>query len=1068
MFSKLLINEYNQFDQNLIDKVYQPLFSNLWDAVFLFNDKGNIVFANDPAQSLLDLPSAELKDSNLFQLVNHDAIDKLLEILYGRTRADVHNYGLIWRNRKGNDIATNCSIIPVILEEETVGVYVIARKLLATPEIQGNVRNLVTDHLSDMVVVLDSYGNIIYISPSQNKITGYTIDFIKENGLFTLIHPEDARNASHSVQEVLETGKSIKTEFRYIHKEGGWIIIEGTVSPILKPSGEVMGVIIVSRDVTERKAEQKHLDETLKELSDIKYALDQSSNVVISDEKGIMTYVNEGICQLSQYTKEELLGKPYSLLFPPDHSKELLPEIWATISQGKVWSGAVKNKAKDGTIFWEDTTIVPFLNKDGKPYQYIGIRKDITEKKQMEIILERSQSNLQEAQRMAHMGSWEYNIVEDCSLWSSEAYRIFGVDPASFKGTFEEFLQVVHPDDRVLVEEKVKGAIEGKEYSITHRIIKDDHNIRFLFENAEAVFDEDGRVSRLIGTVQDVTEKVKMEEELRKRKERFKSLVKHSYDVISIVDEDGTISYENPAFERIFGYTMLNKNMILAGTLIHEEDKPQARQLFNEVMSTLFLPKRSELRIKKINGAWVYCEVTATNLLQDPSVKGVVLNYRDITRTKLAQEQIQKMAYYDHLTELPNRRLFERKLDEKIKASQNSGKRVGVMFLDLDRFKYINDTLGHAMGDRLIQEAAKRIKKSVGEKGFVSRLSGDEFTVIMNCSTVSCVKKVASKILSRLEEPFIIEGYEIFVTTSIGISMYPDGGEDSKSLMINADLAMYRAKEQGKNTFVVYSPYMKLRNYKSFSLQNDLKKAIERDQLTLHYQPRVHTNNNIVGAEALIRWNHPEWGYVSPSEFIPLAEESGMIIEVGEWVLRTACKQNVQWEMEGFEPIVISVNFSAVQFLQLQFVERIEEILNETGMKAELLEVELTESAFINNQEQILRSINDLKSRGIKVAIDDFGTGYSGLSYLRKFKVNTLKIDRSFIIDITNDIESKEIAAGIIGIARKLNLTVVAEGVETKEQLDIVREMDCDEIQGYYFSEPVKPEEFHSFLTAKK
>ena len=350
----------------------------------------------------------------------------------------------------------------------------------------------------------------------------------------------------------------------------------------------------------------------------------------------------------------------------------------------------------------------------------------------------------------------------------------------------------------------------------------------------------------------------------------------------------------------------------------------------------------------------------------------------------------------------------------------------------------------------------------------LARIGGDEFNILLPDTNRETALELAEEILEVFKKPFYIDNYELFITTSIGISIFPFDGEDPQVLMKNADAALYRAKEQGKNQYKVFHSGMNLQSYRSFILQNDLRKAIDHNELALVYQPRIDIESGEVsGAEALLRWNHPNWGTISPIEFIPIAEESGQIVDIGNWVFRTACRQSKDWQDAGYDPIKISVNFSAQQFLQKDLVDNIEQILDETKVNTKLIEIEITETVILGNEEVITKTLNQLRNMGISISIDDFGTGYSSLSYLKRFPVNTLKIDRSFISDLSNETSgsSNALITAIISIAHSLNMTVVAEGVETKEQMNFLKNSNCQEVQGYLYSPPILPKEFEEFLT---
>lgn len=458
--------------------------------------------------------------------------------------------------------------------------------------------------------------------------------------------------------------------------------------------------------------------------------------------------------------------------------------------------------------------------------------------------------------------------------------------------------------------------------------------------------------------------------------------------------------------------------------------------------------------------------------------KQVVVLIRDITERKQAEDQISYLAYHDSLTGLPNTLLFKDRLEQGIIHAARNKHKLAVLFLDLDRFKLINDTMGHGVGDKLLQSTSDRLLEcvrntdSIGTNSTqkfsssVARMGGDEFTIMLeNVDGPQAVRRICKRITKLISQPLNLDGQEVYTSTSIGIALYPNDGSTVDTLLKNADAAMYHAKEQGRNNFQFYTESMNQASAERLELENNLHRALQNNELMLHYQPQVDvTSGDIVGMEALIRWNHPEKGFISPVVFIPVAEETGMIIEIGEWVIREACKQGAAWISAGYKPVKISVNLSAKQLKDDQLNVIITKILLETGMPVKYLGIELTESAIILEPEVALSRLNKIKKLGIQLSLDDFGTGYSSLSYLKRFPIDTLKIDQSFIRDIKIDHEAAALVKAIIAMAHSMGMDVIAEGVEHKEQLEFLGANNCDTMQGFFFSKPVPPDEFEKML----
>jgi diguanylate cyclase (GGDEF)-like protein len=425
------------------------------------------------------------------------------------------------------------------------------------------------------------------------------------------------------------------------------------------------------------------------------------------------------------------------------------------------------------------------------------------------------------------------------------------------------------------------------------------------------------------------------------------------------------------------------------------------------------------------------------------------------------------MAQYDVLTDLPNRSLLNDRLTQAIASAQRRGAGLAVLFLDLDRFKHINDSLGHAMGDSLIQSVARRLLACVRSSDTVSRLGGDEFVIVLSeLDQVEDATIAADKVLAVLAAPHSVGQHDLDVTVSIGVSTFPADGQDAETLIKNADTAMYQAKENGRNNFQFFEKDMNVRTVERQSLESSLRHALERQEFVLHYQPKIDLKTGaITGAEALIRWLHPDRGLVPPAQFVPIAEDSGLILPIGQWVVREACGQAQAWRDAGLGPMPVAVNISMVEFRSRHFLEGIRAILRETGLEPHFLELELTESVLMQHPESTASVLRELKSIGVRLAVDDFGTGYSSLSYLRRFPIDTLKLDRSFVHDIAfQEAKDAAIVNAVITMGQSLKHRVIAEGVETEEQLKFLQAHRCDEGQGFYFSPPVAPERFGQFL----
>lgn len=594
----------------------------------------------------------------------------------------------------------------------------------------------------------------------------------------------------------------------------------------------------------------------------------------------------------------------------------------------------------------------------------------------------------------------------------------------------------------------------------------------------------------LLHTVENALGRRKLEREnenigkqLEQSEKWYRYLVNNSPDLIYTLDEQGCFTFLNDRAESLLGYgkdELVGKHY---SDIIHEEDMPNVTHIFDERRTGERASRNVEVRLKckaeshrprQFETRFVTMELNAMGMYDDIDPKfpgrfvGTYGVAKDVSDRKKAEETINYQAYHDLLTGLPNRILFKDRLSLAMAQAKRNDEMLAVMLLDLDRFKVVNDTLGHVVGDELLLSVGARLRGCVREGDTLARLGGDEFTLLLpQVGGGEDATKIAQKIIAALERPFYIDNHELFVSVSIGISLFPNDGETIDGLVKNADIAMYHTKSRGKNNYQFYSQSMNASFSERLSLENSMRKALERDEFRVFYQPQLNIRTGrIVGMEALIRWQHPSRGLLPPSDFIPLAEETGLIVPIGEWAMRTACIQTKAWLNAGIPPVRLAVNLSAQQIEQSHFVEKIMQALHETSLDFGLLELEITESMIMQDVENTIVKLRKLSMAGVKISIDDFGTGYSSLSYLKKFPIHTLKIDQSFVRDLTKDLSGDtSIVTAIIAMAKGLKLNIIAEGVETEKQLELLQAMDCDEMQGFLFSWPLSSDEATKLLT---
>jgi diguanylate cyclase (GGDEF)-like protein/PAS domain S-box-containing protein len=571
---------------------------------------------------------------------------------------------------------------------------------------------------------------------------------------------------------------------------------------------------------------------------------------------------------------------------------------------------------------------------------------------------------------------------------------------------------------------------------------------------------------RLIqGGFRDIRQRQRTESELKLAARVFES----SQEAIVITDAANKIVSINAAFTQMTGYAAaevlgLGPSLLASGR--------QSPEFYAAMWQTINVEGRwqGELWNRHKNGDSypVWLTISAYR-----DAAGQVLNYVgievDISERHAAQERIRQLAYYDPLTGLPNRTLLEDRVGQALAAAERDGKQAAILFIDLDHFKKINDSLGHFSGDQMLVQVAQRLLACLRRMDTVARLGGDEFVVLLSEVTLAGATDVARKILASVARPYTIEGHELSVTPSLGISLFPQDGGDFETLLKHADTAMYQAKESGRNAYQFFASEMNVVALERLVLENSLRQGLERGEFVLYYQAQVDANSGrIVGAEALIRWRHPQIGMISPGKFISVAESTGLIVPIGEWVLREACRQNRAWQLAGLTPICVAVNISAPQFRGGRLEDSVREVLAATGLDPACLELELTEGTVMSDADATVGTLRRLSTLGVKLAIDDFGTGYSSLSYLKRFPIDKLKIDQSFVRDIVTDPDDWAIATAVISMGHSLRLRVIAEGVERAEQLEMLRRQGCDEVQGYYFSVPLPAGEFAVLLQQQK
>ncbi|HEV7237829.1 MAG TPA: PAS domain S-box protein [Thermoanaerobaculia bacterium] len=901
----------------------------------------------------------------------------------------------------------------------------------------------ILDTMKGAVIVVDMDGRIRVVNRGAASLLGYRAEQLR-GAHIRQIFPRD---------ENLTTGQLLNS-LGILEHTMAWLAADGSRIDVLAASSFLrdhdnnpVAVVYVASDFTERKRaegalrESEHRYRTLFEMNPLPMWVYDFESLRFTD-------VNDAAVKHYGYSRSEFLRMTIRDIRPPEEIEAM--ELALATASARRGPSHFRHRKKDGGII--DVEITSFEFVFGGRHSRLVIAQDITTRMRADEELRRSEERYRELFENANDIVYTHDLKGLVTSMNIAGEHVSGYSRDEIIGTHIQSLIV--PEHRQTaadaMEKKLRGEATATFYEVEMRS-KDGR--RIPLELSTRLIYRDGKAVGVQGIGRDVTDRKASEA-------RYRLLFERNLAGVYRSTPDGTILDCNDACARLFGYESREEFLGANANDFYFDDHERERivQMLREQRQSTNL----ELRLRRRDGStvWVLENVT---LRDEDIMEGTII---DITDRKRAQEQVEYQAYHDSLTGLPNRLLFRDRITVALAHAKRTGRLSAVMFLDLDQFKLVNDTLGHTVGDRLLQAIGARLVTCMRAEDTVARMGGDEFTVLLaDIADRRGAALVAQKVLEAVRHPVTIDEHELYVTTSIGISVFPDEGTDAESLLKNADRAMYGAKERGRDNYQFASAAHVQPAESRLAMERAMHRALERDELVVHYHPMVEiATGRVVGAEALLRWNHPDQGLIQPEDFIPLAEETQLIVPIGAWVLRTAIKQMKAWHDAGHSWLRVAVNLSPRQFQDRELVATVEAILAETGFPAQFLDLEITESTAMQNAELTLMILRRLKEMGIRISIDDFGTGYSSLSYLKRFPIDTVKIDQDFVRDLTPD--DAAIISAVISMARALNLRVIAEGVETEEQLAFLKREQCGEMQGFLYSQPLSAADFGRALDA--
>jgi diguanylate cyclase (GGDEF)-like protein/PAS domain S-box-containing protein len=918
---------------------------------------------------------------------------------------------------------------------------------------------LIAESIPHIVWMAAPDGSTEFLNRQGTTYTGRPAEANSGWDWLRLVHPDDVDRSRQAWEQAVRTTAPFRLDYRIRRHDGAYRWHTARALPIRDELGVVVRWVGTATDIDDaklRESDQRFAERTAEEaLRQLAAIVDGSGDAIFgATTAAIVTSWNPAAEALFGYAAEEIIGQPLAILAPEGRGAEQEMVRARLNAGGPAERFETTRRRKDGSLVEVLITASRATDEAGGVLGLSVIAHDITASRSAQRALEASQRRLAEAQRMAQLGSFELDLVTGERTRSAEHHRILGLDPDMDLGG-EPFLTSIHPLDRpAFLRAWAEATERGVAFDLAFRIIRPDCEQRHVHVLASPEVAEDGSVARLAGTMQDITDQVAADRVRRAAETRFEIVFEQAGIGAVILGLDGVPTRVNPAVCAL----LARPAELLVGRLWTDYDHPDDQSPGPALEARLaggHDTYADERRYLRPDGSVVWASTHVT-VVRDEAGEAQYLfaQLADITERKQMEQELAHQALHDSLTGLPNRALLADRLLHGLAGARRRGWQLGVLFLDVDDFKVINDSLGHACGDDLLRFAADRISRAIRPGDTVARFGGDEFVIVCDDVSDQEIQHIAQRVLDALAQPCQIGSQELTVSASLGIAL---AGADAtpESLLRDSDAAMYLAKERGRGRIERFDEVLRAKADRLLATASALRHALERGEFTVHYQPIVDLcTGAMVSVEALLRWQHPERGLVSPAEFIPIAEETGLIIPIGAWVLEQACLELVQWQRTA-PSMTVAVNLSVRQMLAPDITGLIEDVLRRTGARAENLCLELTESVFMEDVDYFARTLAGLKALGVQLAIDDFGTGYSSLSYLKRFPVDAVKVDRAFVEGLGTDPHHSALVAAIVAMADALRLRVTAEGVETEDQLASLRKLQCQRAQGFYLARPM-------------